>query len=68
MTWKGKTMTVAELIAELQAHDPDMEVKMVYQSNYPLQADISEVMILTKGGEDAVYLTEGTTEYGPRGW
>ena len=61
-------MTVAELISELQAYDPDMEVKMTYQPTYPLQADISDVMILTKGDKEAVYLTEGTTEYGPRGW
>ena len=63
-------MTVGQLIEALQAHDPDMEVRMVYQRNYPLQADIADVMTLATGedDEDAVYLTEGSAEYGPRGW
>ena len=63
-------LTVGQLIEALQAHDPDMEVRMVYQPNYPLQANIADVTILPTGenDEEAVYLTEGNPEYGPRGW
>lgn len=63
-------MTVGQLIEALQEYHPDTEVRMVYQRNYPLQADIADVMPLDTGedDEDTVYLTEGSAEYGPRGW
>ena len=58
-------MKVRELMEYLEEFDPDMEVKIAYQPNWPMQVEIDEV----KEAEGKVYLCQmfNGNDYAPEG-
>lgn len=58
-------MRVRDLIAYLEEFDEEMEVKMVYQPNYPMQVEIDDV----REAEGKVYLCQmyNGNDYAPEG-
>ena len=58
-------MGVRDLIAYLEEFDEEMEVKMVYQPNYPMQVAIDDV----READGKVYLCQmyNGNDYAPEG-
>ena len=58
-------MKVRELMEYLEEFDQDMEVKIAYQPNWPMQVEIDEV----KEAEGKVYLCQmfNGNDYAPEG-
>ena len=58
-------MRVRDLIAYLEEFDEEMEVKMVYQPNYPMQVEIDDV----READGKVYLCQmyQGNDYAPGG-
>lgn len=48
-------MTVEELIEQLEDMDPDLEVRVAHQPNWPFELEIADHVIET---DEAVYLFE----------
>jgi len=47
-------MTVQDLLALLEDLNPDLEVRLAYQPNYPLWSNLAGISVL--GGDDRAYL------------
>ena len=58
-------MRVKDLIAYLEDFDEEMEVKMVYQPNYPMQVEIDDV----READGKVYICQlyNGNDYAPAG-
>lgn len=58
-------MKVRELMELLEGYDPDMEVKIAYQPNFPMQVDIDAVA----EAEGKVYVCQlfNGNDYAPHG-
>ncbi|MBQ9167939.1 MAG: hypothetical protein IJX67_05980 [Oscillospiraceae bacterium] len=58
-------MKVYELMEYLEDFDPDMEVKIIYQPNYPMQTTLDDV----KEADGKVYLCQlySGNDYAPSG-
>lgn len=52
-------MTVEELIWFLKDFDPNTEVRLAQQPNWPLQYEISNITLYEDDGNEYVYITEG---------